>query len=256
MSLIVSVESLRSAAKWTKFGLMSGTVNSQEQPLKLKDLFTIKRGLATGANNFFVLTPEQVSGYQLPFEFLKPVLPSPRLLSVDEIEADDLGNPIIACRLFLLSCDLPPLEVKAKYPSLWEYLEMGVKQGLSDRYLCKHRTPWYSQEKRPPSPFLCTYMGRQDTGRGRPFRFILNHSMATATNVYLMLYPKPALAKVLLDQPELLKEVWSALDHISDETLMGEGRVYGGGLHKLEPRELGNAQAGKIVEVLSKQSVD
>ena len=93
-------------------------------------------------------------------------------------------------------------------------------------------------------------MGRQDTGRGRPFRFILNHSRARTTNVYLMLYPKPALAKMLLDQPELLKEVWQALDRISDQALMGEGRVYGGGLHKLEPRELGNALALKILEVL------
>jgi hypothetical protein len=254
MSLIVSVESLRSVAKWTKFGLMSGSVNSQEQPLKLKDLFTIKRGLATGANNFFVLTPKQVSAYQLPLEFLKPVLPSPRLLSVDEIEGDCLGNPIIDRLLFLLSCDLPPDEVKVKYPSLWEYLQVGVREGICDRYLCKHRSPWYSQEKRPPSLFLCTYMGRQDTGRGRPFRFILNHSMATATNVYLMLYPKPALAKALSGKPELLKEVWQALDRMDDEALMGEGRVYGGGLHKLEPRELGNTLADKILEILPERS--
>lgn len=254
MSLMMSVESLRGAAKWTKFGLVSGRVSSQEQPLKLKDLFTIKRGLATGANDFFVLTPEQISAYQLPLEFLQPVLPSPRLLSMDEIEADGLGNPILVRQLFLLSCDLPPDVVKAKYPSLWEYLQMGVGQGICDRYLCKHRSPWYAQEKRPPSPFLCTYMGRQDTGRGRPFRFILNHSRATATNVYLMLYPKPALAKVLLDQPELVKEVWQALDLISDEALMGEGRVYGGGLHKLEPRELGNALAERIFEILPNRS--
>jgi hypothetical protein len=58
-----------------------------------------------------------------------------------------------------------------------------------------------------------------------------------------MLYPKPALAKMLLEKPELLKEVWQGLDRISDEALMGEGRVYGGGLHKLEPRELGNVIA-------------
>ena len=250
MSMRMSVESLLGAAKWTKFGLVSSRVNSQKQPLKLKDLFTIKRGLATGANNFFVLTPEQVSAYQLPREFLQPILPSSRFLLVDEIEADPLGNPILDRQLFLLSCDLPPDVVKANYPSLWEYLQMGVKQGICDRYLCKHRSPWYAQEKRPPSPFLCTYMGRQDTGRGRPFRFILNHSRATATNVYLMLYPKPALTKALSDQPELLKEVWQALDRISDEALMGEGRVYGGGLHKLEPRELGNALVERIIEVI------
>jgi hypothetical protein len=75
--------------------------------------------------------------------------------------------------------------------------------------------------------------------------------MATATNVSLMLYPKPALAKVLLEKPELLKEVWHGLDLISDEVLMGEGRVYGGGLHKLEPRELANVLAEKISRVLA-----
>jgi len=37
------------------------------------------------------------------------------------------------------------------------------------------------------------------------------------------------LAKVLLDPPELLKDVWQGLNHISDEALMSKGRVYGGG---------------------------
>ncbi|MCL1475020.1 hypothetical protein LAY57_30795, partial [Argonema antarcticum A004/B2] len=68
------------------------------------------------------------------------------------------------------------------------------------------------------------------------------------------LYPKPALAKVFLERPELLKEVWQGLERISDEALMGEGRVYGGGLHKLEPRELGNALGEKILEVLPELS--
>ncbi|MEP0857600.1 SAM-dependent DNA methyltransferase [Trichocoleus sp. DQ-U1] len=272
---LVSVEVLRHTVKWTKFGLGYRSRNSNGQQLKLKDtastegmplssegrnseflslklsdLFTIKRGLATGANHFFVLTPEQVSTHQLPLEFLKPILPSPRFLSVDEIEADSVGNPMKENKLFLLTCNLPLYEVKAKYPSLWKYLQMGVENGISDRYLCKHRSPWYSQEKRPPAPFLCTYMGRQNTSRGRPFRFILNHSLATATNVYLMLYPKPALEKALLKKPELLRLVWQALNQMDDETLMGEGRVYGGGLYKLEPKELGNASAQKILEVL------
>ena len=263
---LIPVEVLRHTAKWTQFGLVSssrssdsqllllsyttssskslpvlGNSNSKVESLKLKDLFTIKRGLATGANHFFVLTQEQVYQYQLPVEFLKPILPSPRYLTVDEIEADSVGNPLRERQLFLLTCYLPEDEVKAKYPNLWNYFQLGVETGINNRYLCRHRSPWYSQENRPPSPFLCTYMGRQDTSRGRPFRFILNHSRATATNVYLMLYPKPALEKALSHKPERLKQVWQALNQISDEILMGEGRVYGGGLHKLEPKELGLA---------------
>lgn len=55
-----------------------------------------------------------------------------------------------------------------------------------------------------------------------------------------MLYPKPILNKALSHQPSLRKDVWLAFKNISDEMLISGGRVYGGGLHKLEPKELGN----------------
>ena len=77
-------------------------------------------------------------------------------------------------------------------------------------------------------------MGRGDVKRGRPFRFILNHSRATTANVYLMLYPKPPLARALEGHPGLMRTVWAFLNAIRPETLLGEGRVYGGGLYKME----------------------
>lgn len=246
----ISVDVLHHASKWTRFFRGFTSTHSAQKGLKLSDLFTIKRGLATGANQFFILTPEQVSDYKIPVEFLKPILPSPRYLSVDEIEADSRGNPILDRQLFLLACDLPEDKVKTAYPLLWQYLQRGVKSGVSERYLCRHRSPWYSQENRPASRFLCTYMGREGTKSGRLFRFILNHSQATAANVYLMLYPKLSLEKVLKGNPELVKVVWQALNTISAETLTGEGRVYGGGLHKLEPSELGNTPADNLLAVL------
>jgi len=245
----ISIELLRQQYKWTRFFQVSNEMPSNLKEFCLKDLFAIKRGLATGANHFFVLTKQQVAELQIPREFIQPILPSPRYLVADEVASDLTGDPILKEQLFLLDCHLSMSEVKAQYLLLWQYLQMGIKTGVSDRYLCKHRSPWYSQEKRLPAPFLCTYMGRQDSSRGKPFRFILNHSKAIVTNTYLNLYPKPPLGQALLTNPNLMQQVWKSLNQISTETLIGEGRVYGGGLHKLEPKELGNALVKFIMDI-------
>ena len=69
--------------------------------------------------------------------------------------------------------------------------------------------------------------------------------------MYLLLYPKPDLAASLSNDPALHRKVWKALSSITAEMLIGEGRVYGGGLHKLEPRELANVPAESVLRVLS-----
>jgi adenine-specific DNA-methyltransferase len=245
----IPTEALRETVKWTKYP-HAPFVPPDQSSVKLADLFKIQRGLATGANDFFILSRDQITAHDLPRECFIPILPSPRFLEVDEITADDRGEPVIERSRFLLNCNLPEDALKRRYPTLWAYLQTGVAAGIDQGYLCQHRTPWYAQEMRAPAPFLCTYMGRQGTGRGRPFRFILNHSQATAPNVYLLLYPNPDLASHLKDHPHRLKAVWHALNDIQLETLIGEGRVYGGGLHKLEPNELANAPADQILTAL------
>jgi adenine-specific DNA-methyltransferase len=248
LSKTVSSRALRDETKWTRFPQRAEARSNPEQ-IVLSDLFKIQRGLATGDNQFFIMSREQATAHDIPKKFLTPILPSPRYLEVDEIPADREGNPILNRKLFLLTCDLPESEVKARYPALWKYFQLGIENGVQKGYLCTHRSPWYAQEKRPSSPFLSTYMGRHNTGSGRPFRFILNHSKATAPNVYLMLYPKPFLQTAIREKPELLRDIWNGLNRISTHTLTGEGRVYGGGLHKLEPKELGNVPAAGIFSI-------
>ncbi|MHB8595966.1 MAG: Eco57I restriction-modification methylase domain-containing protein [Ktedonobacteraceae bacterium] len=262
VSIHVSINALRKTAKWTQIPLEEESAISKtkivsitrpihKKILTLSDLFTIKRGLATGANNFFLLTQEQVSEYNLPSEFLIPVLPGSRYLPSNEVNADTIGNPILDRKIFLIDCNLPAEEVESKYPSLWTYYQKGLEKAVDKGFLCSHRSPWYSQENRSPTMFLCTYMGRQNTkSRNTPFRFILNHSRAITTNVYLMLYPKPALAEILAKKPELAKLLWQNLNKISPATLIREGRVYGDGLHKLEPKELSSVPCGNIYTIL------
>ena len=68
--------------------------------------------------------------------------------------------------------------------------------------------------------------------------------------MYLVLYPKGPIERALKTSPALKRKVWKFLNEISPLTMLGEGRVYGGGLHKLEPKEPGNVAAGEIAELL------
>jgi len=51
------------------------------------------------------------------------------------------------------------------------------------------------------------------------------------------------------EDQDLLKAVWVALRKIPLDALIGAGRVYGGGLHKLEPKELGEVPADTVLAV-------
>lgn len=246
----VSAIALSNEAKWTRFPIED--VRDKSMVPTISDFFKIKRGIATGDNSYFILSADEIATRGLPMEVFRPILPSPRYLQVDEVDADHNGNPKLERQLFLLDTRLSEDNIKKRFPSLFAYLEEGKARGLHARYLCSHRAPWYAQENRSAPPIICTYLGRKDTARGRPFRFILNRSQATIANVYLAMYPTPLLARALTRDPALINQVWQGLNDITSEQLLGEGRVYGGGLHKLEPKELANVPVPQLMELLPK----
>lgn len=246
---LVAAEILRADPKWTQYPTKENWQPQQNTPV-LGHFFKIQRGLATGNNKYFILKPEDIQKRDLPADMFRPVLPSPRYMDQAEIKADREGNPILNRKLFLLDSTMPEDEIGERYPSLMEYLEAGKDKGVDKGYLCEHRKPWYRQENRPAAPFLLTYMGRTSQNR-HPFRFFLNQSRATAANVYLMLYPTGEFKDRLQESPELLAQVWEFLKRINPEDMLSEGRVYGGGLHKLEPKELGRVPAQALADLLS-----
>lgn len=247
---IVAAADLDAAGKWTRYGRDEPLKRQNLEQLRVGELFDIRRGLATGDNAFFVLTPATIEQWELPESCLTPILPSPRYLKTEHVKADADGKPELAKPLFLVNCSLPEAVVEAEHPELWRYLQHGKECEVHEGYLCKSRNPWYMQEKRPAAPLLCTYMGRSRTEGANPFRFILNESEATAANSYLMLYPTKKMRTLERSNPNIYKDVWQTLSNLSRLELINEGRVYGNGLHKLEPKELANVVLTDLVPAL------
>ena len=182
------------------------------------------------------------------------MLPSPRYLKEDIISSDNEGNVALAQKQYLFTCNLPGDVLKEKYPKVWEYIQEGIKRGVNKGYICSHRQLWYFCEDRKPAPFVIPYMGRGDSSK-KMFRFILNKTKAITTNVYLLLYPKDNYSKSLTDT-NLLIEVWKTLNGVTCEQFTINGREYGGGLHKLEPKELLNIKVPALSSLLLPKQCD
>lgn len=229
---------LRRAAKWPprKDG------DAASSTWRIGDFFDIRRGVVTGDNGFFVMTEDEAKSRGISKRYLRPILPSPRHLRVNHVEADADGLPTNAERRYLLDCtgyalgELPG-EVR-------DYLETGVET-TARKHLCAARTVWYEQEQRNPTPFLCSYMGRGD-GVSSPVRFILNDTRAIVSNSFLMMYPKQPLSQMLKENPGLAEEVWAFLSGIRPQAIVSAGRSYGGGLQKVEPRELASVPCDEL----------
>ncbi|MDR1728005.1 MAG: Eco57I restriction-modification methylase domain-containing protein [Acidobacteriota bacterium] len=227
----VQVSELRRSTKW-----LQRFAQAPVEPrtgTALGRCFSIRRGIATGGNSFFIRRRELFHSLGISDEFLRPILPSPRHTPVEEILSDADGWPANVEKLALLDCTGWSLE-DLPHP-VREYLR-SASPSVLESYLARGRKPWYAQERREAAPIVCTYMGRRKTADGSAFRFIRNRSRAIVTNSYLMLFPKPSA--YLASEEDWLDDAWMRLSRVAASAMCAQGREYGGGLHKIEPKEL------------------
>lgn len=191
----------------------------------LGDFVQVIRGVATGANDFFFLTDQQIKQIDIPNKYFVRAIGRTRDVPTDEITKETLktldskGRPT-----FLLSLNGESFE---SYPeNLRRYLKSGEKLGLPHKPLISQRKPWYKTETRIVPPFLFAYLGRRNS------RFIRNTAGIIPLTGFLCVYPKNR-------EKEFVERLWKILGHPDTvANLAMIGKSYGDGAVKVEPRSL------------------
>lgn len=189
----------------------------------LGELARVRRGIATGCNRFFVISEAARREHDLALDDLLPCITSPRLIDGLELARGDLDALDDQIPRWVLECRDAASEKSET--SLGSYLRWGRdKLQAHAGYLASKRRPWYALEQRVVSPILFTYMNRQ-----RP-RFIRNRAGAVPLNTFLIVEPRDDVD---------VEQLWKALNTAAFlRQLQDERRAYGGGLWKIEPKEL------------------
>ena len=190
----------------------------------LASVARVRRGIATGANSFFVISERERRRLGIPVEQLKPCITSPRVFSGTELTAEVMDALDDDVPRWLVNCPNPD-EPKRDTP-LGRYLRKGAgkKLRINKGYLARNREPWHRLEQRPNAPILFTYFNRDAP------RFVRNRCGAVPLNNWLVIEPHEGIGPDALYRALQSESIRGQLD--------GARRIYGGGLWKLEPSEL------------------
>jgi adenine-specific DNA-methyltransferase len=177
-------------------------------------------GYVSGANRFFVLRASESAIRGFPRSVLAPTVVAARQVPgavLTRQNFEEIRRRDDRCLLWTGKGE--------SHRSVSKYIREGISKGVSRRYKCRVRKPWYVVPGVTiPHAFL-TYMSDKFP------RFILNEARVTCSNTLLA---------VRLDRqrPSLHRAI--VVSFFNSATLLSaevSGRPYGGGVLKLEPRE-------------------
>jgi adenine-specific DNA-methyltransferase len=221
----VGLSELEPRRKWTVIGQENGRF-ANEHFVPLSAIARVMRGIATGANDFFVLSDNEVAEWGLGQAHLRSVLTKTREAPgyiFSQADFDQFGCK--GKKRWLLYLTEP---VTSGTPEA-RYIQYGETLDLHQRSLVKTRSLWYAMEQRDPAPVYFTYLSR------RRSRFVYNQAKVLALNVFLCIYPVPAIS-----QDEIMLKVLLAVLNslVAKNSLRYVGRTYGADTVKVEPREM------------------
>jgi adenine-specific DNA-methyltransferase len=221
---------LEKISKWFSITSPATDVKKWEQTgfvVPLKSLAKVMRGIATGANEFFALSTQEVAQKKLS-PYVVPTIQRNREIQdilLDEQAWESLSNE--RKRVWLLY--LNGKNVK-RDEAISAYLGEGESRGYHHRSLVQTRKKWFFMEQRDIPPIFFTILTR-----GNP-RFILNKAGVRPLNMFSLIYPN-----IHIVNKNCTEILWALLNSkFTISRLHSVSRTYGGNTLKVEPRELDN----------------
>ncbi len=216
----VATDRLAALSRWSRLWSPEGPVPAGMAPLG--ERARVGRGLVTGGNTFFVMTPARAR--ELGIEaWCRPAISAAQ----EVIQAAGVIRDGPRRRVVL---DLPRDFVRELHPAVDDYLRRGERAGdgcppLARHYICAHRRPWWYLGRQEPAPVVATYMARQAPA------FARNPDHLLVLNIAHGVYPREETTPAQLER-------WVGTLNRLRESFRGQGRTYQGGLEKFEPREM------------------
>ena len=209
--------------KWTNYGLSTSEINLLKRVLsgfsEIKSYCSSSPGVVTAANKYFILSERQVEENSL-FEYAVPVVErAAHVKNVFSFSDDDwMFNKLSGHGCFLVDFSSAPIDAHAL-----EYIKNGVDQGVSQRYKCRQRIPWYSIPGVKVGDAL--FFRRVH----RYPKFVVNEAGVVSTDGAYVVNANDGV-----DVVSLVISFYNSVTMIFIEIL---GRGYGGGVLELTPSE-------------------
>lgn len=201
--------------------------------VKFSSIATVKRGIATGNNSFFILTQDKINKLKLSKSVCIPCVAKVTYVS-KYILTDKYVQYLINENKGMFIFD----GTKATTRFDFDYIQYGKNSGVDKSYLVAHRNPWFSVENRQVAPILISVFSRESLKIIRNEANIKN--LANFHGVYF-------LDNVADDF--ITTFFCYLITPIAQEILKLNKREYGDGLNKFEPNDLNNAMVLDITKL-------
>jgi adenine-specific DNA-methyltransferase len=184
------------------------------------DYFDCRRGIATGANDFFCLSSSGLRQNSLDLSHVDPCVAR----AIDATGLVFTPEKFSALAASGRRCYL--LNPRRNGQGLANYLRIGERSGIPLRFLPSHRPVWYLPENRAVADIWVAVFSRETV------KFILNRSGAKNLTCFHGLYAKTGHENLAPLLTLYLNSSWGR------EAFAQVNRFYGDGLNKLEPKDV------------------